>query len=407
MDDTTVKLLQINQYSSYICQMEKLRFDKNFWSISVALFFFMVSFNIILPELNDFVTDLGGGNMKGLIITLFTITAAASRPFSGKLSDKIGRKKVMYLGLFVAALVSLLYPLSGLVTFFILRFVHGLAAGFFPTGATALVTDILPKEQRGIGMGIWGTFSSVGIGFGQIFATYITAYFGLTGLFFVSSILALIATLMVINIQETLSQKEKFSSDHLKLTFQDILEPNVMPAAVVMFSQAISSGIVFVITADISGFLGIDNKGWFFGFYMISTIFIRLFASGLSDKIGRRKTLILGLGFMVISMFVLGFSKDIATYTSGSVLFGVATGISSPTLFAWTADLSSVERRGVGAGTLYIALEVGIMLGSLSTIVTYNNALSSIPLVFSFGAVFSVFAIIYLIWHLRKYSSES
>ncbi len=370
--------------------------------ISLALFFFMVSFNIILPELNDYISELGGGELKGLIITLFSISAALSRPFSGKLSDKIGRKKVMYLGLFVGALVSLIYPIAGLFAFFILRFLHGLAAGFFPTGATAMVTDLLPKEQRGIGMGIWGTFSSVGIGFGQIFARYITSTIGLTGLFFVSSILALIAALMIINIQETLPRTEKYKPEHLKLKLQDIFEPNVMPAAVVMFGQAISSGIVFVITADISGFLGIENKGWFFGFYMISTLFIRIFASGLSDKIGRRKTLILGLIFMVISMFTLGFSTDVSSYTAGS-----ATGISSPTLFAWTADLSAVERRGVGAGTLFIALEVGIMFGSLSTIFTYNNHLDSVPLVFSVGASFSVFAIIYLIWHLTKYKTES
>ena len=81
---------------------------KNFWILSCAMFLFMTSFNLILPELNTFITDLGGGNQKGLIITLFTISAAISRPFSGKLSDTIGRKKVMIIGIVICFIVSVL-----------------------------------------------------------------------------------------------------------------------------------------------------------------------------------------------------------------------------------------------------------------------------------------------------------
>lgn len=367
----------------------------------------MVSFNIILPEMNAFISNLGGEEHKGLIITLFSISAAISRPFSGKLSDHIGRKKVMVIGMVVSTVVTLIYPLTGLFSFLLMRFMHGFSAGFLPTGATAMVTDVLPAEKRGLGMGIWGTFTSVGIGFGQIFASYIVDWIGLNGLFLVSAILAVLSGVLILYLKETLPNPEKFKLQQLKVGWKDVIEPSVLPAAIVMFCQAISSGIVFVITSDISGFLHIDNKGWFFGFYMLSTIAIRLFASGLSDLIGRRKTLIIGLSFMVASMVVIGYSTEWIMYTVGSILFGVATGVSSPTLFAWMADLSHNERRGVGAGTIFIALEVGIMVGSFSTVITYSNAIGSIPAVFNFGAAFSLFAIIYLIWHLKYRHSST
>lgn len=361
----------------------------------------MTSFNIILPELNDFITNLGGENQKGLVISLFTISAAISRPFSGKLSDTIGRKKVMLIGVAVAILITLIYPITGLFSFLILRFMHGFSAGFLPTGATALVTDILPADKRGVGMGIWGTFISVGIGAGQIFSSMITNNWGLIVLFGIGAILAVLSATMLSLIEETLPNPQKFKWSHLKLKITDVFEPNVLPAAFVMFCSAISTGLVFVITPDISGFLEIDNKGWFFGFYMISTIIIRLFASGLSDKIGRRKTLIIGLSFMVLSMSLIALSTDIIQYTIGSIVFGLSTGVSSPTLFAWTADLSSSDRRGVGAGTIFIALELGIMMGSFSTMVTYDNSINSIPIVFFVGVLFAIFAILFLLWHLK------
>ena len=376
-------------------------YPRNFWLLSFALFFFMISFNIILPELNDFITNLGAPDKKGLIISLFTISAAISRPFSGKLSDTIGRKKVMLTGMIVATIVTLLYPVSGLISFLVLRFLHGFSAGFLPTGATALVTDILPENKRGVGMGIWGTFISVGIGFGQIFSSWITQEFGLIFLFFVGSIFAILSGIMIAFIKETLPNTVPFRGKLLLIKRSDVIEPDVIPAAIVMFCQAISTGIVFVVTPDISAFLDIENKGWFFGFYMISTIGIRLFASSLSDHIGRRKTLIIGLSFMVMAMTLIGTASEWLQYTIGSVVFGIATGVSSPTLFAWTADLSAPTRRGVGAGTIFIALEVGIMAGSFMTIGTYNSTIDTVMLTFLIGAFASLMAITYLIWHLR------
>ena len=74
----------------------------------LSMFFFTASFNLIIPELNGFITQLDGAHLKGLIIGLFTVSAGLSRPFSGKLTDHIGRKKVMFIGGFVCILVSLL-----------------------------------------------------------------------------------------------------------------------------------------------------------------------------------------------------------------------------------------------------------------------------------------------------------
>lgn len=379
---------------------------KNFWILSCAMFLFMTSFNLILPELNTFITELGGGNQKGLIITLFTISAAISRPFSGKLSDTIGRKKVMIIGIVVCFIVSLLYPLSFSIWFFLLlRFLHGFSAGFLPTGATALVTDILPKEARGRGMGIWGTFISLGIGVGQALGDWLFRKFGMDNLFLFAAITALFAGLLIAYVKETLEKKQKFKFNHLSITIKDVFEPSVLPAAFVMFLTASCSGIIFVLTPDISDYLGINNKGWFFGIYVISTIVIRLFTSSLSDKIGRRKTLLIGVIILIASMFLIGTAHNIAAYTTAAVLFGVATGITSPTLFAWTADLSHIDRRGVGSGTMFIALELGIMLGSISTIFTYNNHFETIYIGFSFGILMAILAAIYLIWHLSKRKS--
>lgn len=369
----------------------------------LAMFFFMTSFNLILPELNNYISILDGADKKGLIITLFTISAAISRPFSGKLADTIGRKKVIYLGIICSFFVMLIYPFSYSVLFFlILRFLHGFSAGFAPTGATALLTDLIPEKSRGHAMGIWGTFISLGIGVGQTLGSWIYLSFGFTILFLIGALFSLIAFILVFWIKETLVNQQKFNFKLLRISWKDVFEPNVLPAAFVMLLSAMCSGMIFVLTPDLSTYLGISNKGFFFGIYVIATILIRLLTSSLSDRIGREKTLLIGCFILVISMLLVGTSNSIVSYIFAAIIFGIATGITSPTMFAWTADLSHKDRRGVGAGTMFIALEFGIMFGALLTLVSYDSTKSTIFITFLIGAIMATIACIYLIVIIAK-----
>lgn len=378
-------------------------YPRNFWLMCLSLFFFMVSFNLILPELNQFITDLGGADKKGLIISLFAITAMLSRPISGKLSDTIGRKKVMIIGILVGFLVTLSYPLFATVTIFlVLRFIHGLSAGFLPTGATALVTDILLPSQRGTGMGLWGVFISLGIGVGQYLGSPIKNEFGMTTLFLASALSYLVAGGFIFQLKETLANPVKLRFSLLKLGLDDVFEPHVRPAAIVMFLSASASGTIFVLSQDICEYLHIPNKGWFFGIYVLSTIFVRLFSGKLSDIIGRPQTLLLGMSMVLFSIIVVAISQSVFMFGLGAVLFGIATGISSPTLFSWTADLSPEHRRGIGAGTLFIALEFGIIVGSASTTFTYKNNFETIFNAFLPSISLVALSLIYLVYYILK-----
>ncbi len=381
----------------------KSRYSRNFWIVCFAMFFFMTGFNLIMPELNNFITNLGGENKKGLIILLFSVSAAISRPFSGKIADVVGRKWVMYAGVICSFVICLCYSFVESIAFFLaLRFLHGFSAGFAPTGATALLTDVIPDKSRGNAMGIWGTFISLGIGVGQSLGSWIYQSFGFDTLFMSAAFITCISFVMVSIATETLSKREKINVKHLRITWKDVFEPNVLPAAFVMYLTAICSGIIFVLTPDISGMLHIENKGFFFAFYVISTIVIRLLTSSVSDKIGRPQTLIIGVLILILSMVLIATVHTTNAYIFAAIVFGFATGISSPTLFAWTADLSHKDRRGVGAGTLFLALEFGIISGSVITLFVYDNGPAGIFRAFLIGAGAATLAVIVLIFQVRK-----
>jgi MFS family permease len=382
------------------------RYSKDFWLLSASMFFFMLSFNLILPEMNGFISGLGGSEVKGSIIFLFSVAAGVSRPFAGRLADLIGRKRSVYIGLGIAIAASISYAWVGaLSVFFVLRFAHGLSAGFAPTGATALLTDILPPGRKGAAMGLWGTFISLGIGVGQALGSYIFERSNFDTLFMTSAAFGILALLLLSPIKETLPEQQAFQWRQLLIKWEDVVEPSVKPAALIMLLTAISSGLIFVLTPDYSTYLGIANKGYFFGIYVLSTIGIRLVFSSLSDRIGRRETMVIGCSLLVLSMVLLGYADDVWSYSLAAAIFGLATGISSPTLFAWTADLSLAHRRGTGSGTLFIALEIGILIGSGLTFLFYKNTIESARHCLFIAAGFGVIALLILLVQIRSAKS--
>ena len=382
------------------------RYSKDFWLLSASMFFFMLSFNLILPEMNGFISGLGGSEVKGSIIFLFSVAAGVSRPFAGRLADLIGRKRSVFIGLGIAIAASISYAWVGALSiFFVLRFAHGLSAGFAPTGATALLTDILPPGRKGAAMGLWGTFISLGIGVGQALGSYIFERSNFDTLFMTSAAFGILALLLLSPIKETLPEQQAFQWRQLLIKWEDVVEPSVKPAALIMLLTAISSGLIFVLTPDYSTYLGIANKGYFFGIYVLSTIGIRLVFSSLSDRIGRRETMVIGCSLLVLSMVLLGYTDDVWSYSFAAAIFGLATGISSPTLFAWTADLSLAHRRGTGSGTLFIALEIGILIGSGLTFLFYKNTIESARHCLFIAAGFGVIALLILLVQIRSAKS--
>jgi MFS family permease len=100
----------------------------------------------------------------------------ASRPFSGKLTDTIGRIPVMVFGSAVCVIVALLYPLLASVSGFLtLRFLHGMSTGFKPTATAAYIADIVPDSKRGEAMGILGVATSSGMAIGPAIGGWVAS----------------------------------------------------------------------------------------------------------------------------------------------------------------------------------------------------------------------------------------
>jgi MFS family permease len=363
---------------------------------------------MIIPELPEYLTQLGGAEYKGLIISLFTITAMVSRPFSGKLADTIGRVPVMIFGAVVCLICSLLYPVvSSLFAFFLLRFVHGFSTGFTPTGNTAYLSDIIPAERRGEAIGLLGTAGAVGMAAGPALGGTLANQFGLNAMFYCSSFFALVSIAILLRTKETLKEKQSFSIQHLKVSRTDIFEPLVLTPCLVMLLAAFAYGAVFTIIPDFGQFVGIRNKGLLFTYLTIASLLIRLLAGKASDYYGRVPVLLVSTMGIVLSMLIIGTADSSLQLIAGVSLYGLAQGSTSPTLLAWATDLSHEQYKGRGIASLYIFMELGIGLGAFISGLLYANDSSRFIVVFSTAATLGSIAFLYLLLVKRKQRIEA
>jgi MFS family permease len=372
-------------------------FTWNFFMLCLSSFLFFASFNMIIPELPAYLTSLGGEDYKGLIIALFTLTAGLSRPFSGKLADKIGRIPVMVFGAGICFAVSLMYPvITSVAGFLLLRFIHGFSTGFTPTGVSAYVADIVPFNRRGEAMGLQSLFGSMGMAAGPALGGYIGQIWGIEPLFYASAFTAILSILVIIRLKETMPDPEKMSRKHLRLHRHEIIEKRVLQPSLVLLLTVFSFGTVLTIIPDYSEYLGIKNKGLFFAVFTLSSLGIRIIAGKTSDKYGRIPVMKVATLSMAVAMILIAFAQSKAMLMLGGVIFGCSVGMNSPTISAWTIDLSLDAFRGRALATMYIALEAGIGIGALVSGWVFANKAENFPLVFSLGAVTAVIAFFYL-----------
>lgn len=362
---------------------------------------------MLIPELPNYLSSLGGAEYKGLIISLFTLTAGLSRPFSGKLSDTIGRKPVMIIGAFVCVICGFFYPiLTSISGFLLLRLAHGFSTGFSPTAIAAYVSDIIPQNRLGEAMGIQGICFGTGLALGPALGSYIKLYTSYNVLFYSSSCMAIISILLVLKISETLSNQVSFKISLLKVSKNEIIAKEAIPAAIITFVSYLGFGIILTLIPDWSEHLGFINKGTFFIVFTISSLFIRVIAGKTSDIYGRKIVINIGLIMLSISLFTIGILDSMNGLLIGAVLYGFAMGVLSPTINAWTIDLSDPEHKGRSIATMYIALEAGIGLGALFSGWYYMNVLSRIPITLFACAFFVLIGLIYMIgWKRHKKTS--
>lgn len=247
-----------------------------------------------------------------------------------------------------------------------------------------------------------GLSGSLGMAAGPAVGGAIANQFSIDTMFYASSLAAFLSVGVLVRMHETLDDPLRFRVGLLKISRKEIFEPRVLAPSVVMLFSTFAYGTILTIIPDFSEYLGIRNKGLFFTSFTLASLAIRFLAGRASDKYGRVKVLLVSTGLVTVSMVAIGLVSSPTELLLAGVLFGVAQGMNSPTIYAWTIDLSHEEHRGRAMATMYIALEAGIGVGAFFSGWLYDNDASNFTLVFWLSAAFALVSFLYLVLFVKK-----
>ena len=326
----------------------------------------------------------------GALMAAFMISRAPMAAFVGYLSDRIGRKKIIALGLTLYFLTAVGFILSpNIPSLIIVRILQGVSSAMVWPVAETLLTEIVDKLQRGKAMSIYVSLMNFAGIFGPsigvvIYKLYITSvsnpdlFTALRTPFIFLAIVSLIALISSLSLPK--GRKSNITTDRSHFNFQGIKD-----SLNKLSTEAKRSIYIIYVNGVVNGFgMGIVNTsaivyiiqevakdpaglGMLYSISGIVTIISSILAGHLSDKIGKRKQLIIA-GYLISRpvFFIIPFIKSLWILIGFYSLATLSFGIGMPLMRVLQADLTPSEVRGTIFGLQQTFFNSGTAVGALA-----------------------------------------
>ena len=338
-----------------------------------AIFSSTISKSPVLPL---FATHLGADPSEvGLVASVSAFTGIISSIPAGMLSDRWGRKRMLFFSAIVFSTAPFLYMfVTKIWQLALVRFYHGFATAIFIPVAMALVSDLFHKE-RGEKMGWFSTSTLIGrfmapiAGGGIIGAMVYNPGLSYKIVYLVCGISGLIALLISFKLPSNPEKrKEKPKWKETFLSFRSVLSNKL-----ILITAGIEASILFAygtfetflpLYAINSGFTAYE-VGFFLSSQVITLALTKPLMGRFSDKHGRSHQIFWGAIIGAISIGAFSFSKSFILLLLLSILFGLSLSIVTSATSAFIADLSLKETHGSAMGILGSIMDIGHSVGPI------------------------------------------
>jgi MFS family permease len=302
----------------------------------------------------------------GLIEAIAESTASVLKSFSGYISDRLGKRKILiFIGYTFSTVVKPLLALS--TTWWhvlMIRFSDRLGKGIRSSPRDALIAESTKSEYFGRTYGFHKALDNLGAALGPALAFLILTLFNqnyrlVFGLAFIPALVAILLILFgVKDIIVKSANTFSFSFGKLSPKFKVFL------LIMVIFTLGNSSDAFLILRARDIGIAGKFIPLLWLAFN-VSNFLSAYPAGAVSDRIGRQKTIFIGFIIFCLSYGGLAFNRLPHTVWFLFIFYGLYYGFSEGNLKAFVADLTPTDIRGTAFGIYYTAVGVTLLPANL------------------------------------------
>jgi DHA1 family multidrug resistance protein-like MFS transporter len=300
-----------------------------------STFIVSISMGIVGLALPLYALDLGADYTKiGLLGVTYVVFFFLFSPLAGRASDRMGRKPLLVLGLFLLTFSFVLYPLIRSVWWLLgVRLLQGAAEAPIWVNAQAAMADLSRVEKRGRAMGIYGTSWAFGFAIGPSIGGYL---YTINNANFVFALAAFIALIAALTMSATKVPKPNVASRRVKLgelgpaCFLGFVYTGVVAVIFTLF-QVYASKNLGMTAAEIGGLISLFTV-------VRGLLFIPV--GSLSDKYGAKRIIGLGLFGLVVTW------TGLIVITNYFALIPVIVGLAAAAGSIYPAVMSMVSKIG-------------------------------------------------------------
>ncbi len=351
---------------------DKPKLPREVWLLVGANVVVAFGYGVVAPVLPQYARHFGVSiSAATFVITAFALMRLVAAPPAGLLVQRLGERRVYISGLLIVALSTAACAFAQTYWQLLLfRSLGGLGSAMFTVSSLGLMIRISPPDARGRVAGLFSSGFLLGSVGGPVLGS-VTAGLGLAAPFAIYGAALLVAAAVVFFSLRNSAVTASPEGVEAAVSVRDVLRHRAYRAA--LFSNFATGWAAFGLRIALVPLFVVEAldrsagvAGLALATFAIGNVSVVIPSGYLSDRVGRRKLIILGLTVSAVSTILVGFTASLPVFLAAAYVTGAATGIFISPQQAAVADIvGNKARGGTAVATFQMMADLGSIIGSL------------------------------------------
>jgi MFS family permease len=377
--------------------------------LSTILFLRFLGLFLVLPVLSVYALTLQGATplLVGVIVGGYALTQAAFQIPFGSMSDKIGRKPTLFVGLIIFMIGSLIAGYAdNIYTLMLGRFLQG--AGAIGSVVVAMIADLVEEKTRAHAMAIMGGFIAMSFAVAMVAGPLIGGWYGVSNLFYITAGLSLLAMLLLLTKVPTPPKIVHIYNKKAKIS-EILKDKNLFNMVVV---DSMQKGLMTMAFVLIPVFLTHANYHFDWQKTELWKVYVPAMVMGIlamgpaaifGEKYNKPKTVfIIAIVLFIASFAIMGLTNSSLVFVFGVIFFFIAFNMMEPLVQSMISKFAKVHQKGTALGiantAAYLSTFVGAMVAGIMMGVADRSTI---------GITVAVVATLWLLWMLFRFENPT